>query len=447
MHVILLSGGSGKRLWPLSNDIRSKQFLKIFRQEDGAYESMVQRMVRGLRQADPSVRITFATSVKQVSSLKNQLGDAVDISVEPARRDTFPAIALACTYLKDVRGVSGSDTVVVCPVDPFVEADYFAALKELDAMAGEGKANLCVMGMEPTYPSAKYGYVLPEENVAGDTVSLRKDRVFRVGAFKEKPDEKTAAAYIEQGALWNGGVFAFRLSYVLDKVHALTGYDTYEKLRDNYESLEKTSFDYAVCEQEKEIRALRFHGTWKDLGTWNTLTEAMEEASVGKVFMNETCENVHVINDLDVPVLCMGIKDAVVAASPDGILVSDKHQSSYIKPHVDRIDEPVMYAEKSWGNYQVIDIGEHSLTIKVTLLPGHRMNEHAHRYRDEVWTVISGTGTAVVDGVSRRVKTGDVVQLPAGAKHTLIAETQIVAIEVQTGDAITVEDKIKYPQE
>ena len=124
--------------------------------------------------------------------------------------------------------------------------------------------------------------------------------------------------------------------------------------------------------------------------------------------------------------------------------MSDKHQSSYIKPYVDKIDEPVMYAEKSWGSYKVIDIGQSSLTIKVTLLPGHRMNYHAHRYRDEVWTITSGEGIAVVDGEERRVKPGDVVQLPAGTKHTLIANTLLEVIEEQTGDAITVEDKEKY---
>ena len=441
MNIVLLSGGSGKRLWPLSNDIRSKQFLQIFRREDGTYESMVQRMVRGLREADPAARITFATSVKQVSSLKHQLGDDVDVSVEPARRDTFPAIALATAYLKDVRGISGDDTVVVCPVDPFVDASYFSALKELDALAKKGTANLCVMGMEPTYPSEKYGYILPAEGEGSD------GQVFRVGTFREKPDARTAASYIEQGALWNGGVFAYRTDYVLDRTRELTGYAGYDALRAHYEELEKISFDYAVCEKETEIAALRFHGTWKDLGTWNTLTEAMEEAVVGDAVLDDTCENVHVINDLDMPVLCMGLKDVVVSASPDGILVSDLHQSSYIKPYVDKLDEPVMYAEKSWGSYKVIDIGENSLTIKVTLLPGHRMNYHSHGYRDEVWMITSGVGVAVTDGKVRSVKTGDIVQLPVGTKHTLIAETEIQVIEVQTGDVITAEDKIKFPLE
>ena len=127
MNIILLSGGSGKRLWPLSNDIRSKQFIKIFRKADGSYESMVQRVYRQIKEADPGAKVTVATSRSQISAIHNQLGENVGISVEPCRRDTFPAIALATAYLHDVQGVPEEETVVVCPVDPYVEEDYFAA--------------------------------------------------------------------------------------------------------------------------------------------------------------------------------------------------------------------------------------------------------------------------------------------------------------------------------
>ncbi len=131
MNLILLSGGSGKRLWPLSNDVRSKQFIKIFRTENGEYESMVQRVYWQIKEIDPQANIMIATSKTQVSAIHNQLGDDVTISVEPCRRDTFPAIALATAYLHDVQGMSEDETAVVCPVDPYVEQDYFEALKNL----------------------------------------------------------------------------------------------------------------------------------------------------------------------------------------------------------------------------------------------------------------------------------------------------------------------------
>ena len=437
MNIVLLSGGSGKRLWPLSNDIRSKQFIKIFKTPEGDYESMVQRVYNQIRKVDADATVTIATSKTQVSAIHNQLGEDVGISIEPCRRDTFPAIALATAYLHDVQGIPEEESVVVCPVDPYVNEDYFAALKELGRLAQTGDASLVLMGIEPTYPSEKYGYIIPAD----------KGQVSRVSTFKEKPDVKTAEEYIKKGALWNGGVFAYKLKYVLDKAHELLDFTDYQDLFGKYETLEKISFDYAVVEKENNIQVMRFAGEWKDLGTWNTLTEAMEEASIGEAILNDQCENVHVINELDVQVLCMGLKDVVVSASPEGILVSDKEQSSYIKPYVDQIDQQIMFAEKSWGSFRVLDVEDESMTIKVTLNAGHQMNYHSHERRDEVWNVISGKGRSIVDGMEQPVQAGDVVTMQAGCRHTLIADTELKVIEVQLGKEISVHDKKKYELE
>ena len=432
MNIVLLSGGSGKRLWPLSNDVRSKQFIKMFKRPDGSYESMVQRVYRQIKEVSADATVTVATAKTQVSAIHNQLGEGVGVSVEPARRDTFPAIALATAYLRDVQGLSEDEVVIVCPVDPYVELDYFAALLDLEKMAKEGKSNLTLMGMEPTYPSAKYGYIM-----------VNPKDLTRVDSFKEKPDEQTAEKYIASGALWNGGIFAYKIGYVLDIARKLLDYTTYQDLYDRYETLEKISFDYAVVEKESKIRVMKFSGSWKDVGTWNTLAEVMDEPTIGDVRCNENCEDVNVINDLDVPIVCMGLKDMIVAASPEGILVSDKHESSYIKPFVDKIVQDIRFAEKSWGTYAVIDVEENSLTVKVSLNASHEMHYHKHERRDEVWTIVSGEGQVVIDGNKREVKPGDVVEISAGVAHKLIAVTDLVAIEVQIGADISVSDKIK----
>lgn len=437
MNIILLSGGSGKRLWPLSNDIRSKQFIKIFKNEDDSYESMVQRIYGQIQKVDQDSNVTIATSKSQVSSLHSQLGDDVGISVEPCRRDTFPAIALATAYLHDVMHVSEDEAVVVCPVDPYVDDEYFEVVKQLGEIAESGEANLVVMGMEPTYPSEKYGYVIPED----------KNPVSKVITFKEKPSQEIAKSYIEQGALWNGGVFAYKLSYVLNKAHELIDFVDYKDLFNKYDTINKISFDYAVAEHEDNIAVVRYSGQWKDLGTWNTLTEAMHENVIGNAILNDTCENVHVLNELDIPVLCMGLKDVVVSCSPEGILVSDKEQSSYIKPFVDSIEQPIMFAEKSWGEYKVLDVEDTSMTIKVTLRKGNQMNYHSHERRDEVWTIISGVGMANVNGRIFELHAGDTIKLPVGCKHTIYAQTDLELVEIQSGENISVTDKIKYNQE
>lgn len=437
MNIILLSGGSGKRLWPLSNDVRSKQFLKLFKGPDGEYESMVQRVYRQIRSADADANITVATAKTQISSLRNQLGDGVSISLEPCRRDTFPAIALATAYLHDVKGIPADETVVVCPVDPYVNDDYFKMLRELDVQARKGEANLVLMGIEPTYPSEKYGYIIPED----------REQLSRVRTFREKPDVKTAEEYIAQGALWNGGVFAYKLSYVLEQARQQLGSADYDDLFARYETLTKISFDYAVAEKESAIQVLRFAGDWKDLGTWNTLTEEMSESALGNVILDKTCENTTVVNELNIPLVCMGLKDVVVAASGDGILVSDKNQSSYIKPIVDNIMGQVMYADKSWGSFTVLDVQKNSLTIRISLREGSRLNYHSHEHRDEVWTILSGEGRTIVDGMEQKVTPGDVVTMQAGCRHTIIADTELNVIEVQLGEEISVEDKQKYALE
>lgn len=442
MNIILLSGGSGKRLWPLSNDIRSKQFIKIFKKEgagDGedAYESMLQRVYRQIQKIDASARVTVATSRSQVSAIHNQLGDRVAVSVEPCRKDTFPAIALATAYLVDVLKVDENEPVVVCPVDPYVGDEYFEALRSLARQAARGEAELVLMGIEPTYPSEKYGYILPET----------RDAVTGVRAFKEKPDAATAAGFIAQGALWNGGVFAYKAGYVLRKAHELITFEDYQDLYAKYDTLERISFDYAVVEREKRIQVMRYNGSWKDLGTWNTLTEAMQEPVVGKAILDKTCSDVHIVNEMNLPILAMGLHDVVIAASPEGILVSDKEQSSYIKPYVDGIEQQIMFAEKSWGSFRVLDTEKESLTIKVTLNAGHSMNYHSHARRDEAWVVISGTGKTVVDGMTQSVRAGDVITMSAGCRHTVIAETELKLIEVQLGKEISVHDKQKYELE
>ena len=434
MNRILLSGGSGKRLWPLSNDIRSKQFIRMLSDENGGLESMLGRVYRQITQVDPEARITIATGKKQVSLIKNQLGDKVGVCVEPCRRDTFPAVCLAAAYLRDRQGVKEDEIVVVCPVDPYVETSYFEALKEMAEMARTGDANLYLMGIEPTYPSEKYGYIIP----------VSQEPVSSVDTFREKPDIATARRYIAQGALWNGGVFAFRLGYLLEKAHEQMDFTDYRDLYDRYGEQKKISFDYALAEREKEIRVLRYKGQWRDLGTWNTFCEAMAGHTLGRAAMDGTCENTHVVNELNIPILCMGCKDMVIAASNDGILISDKEQSSYIKPFVEQIEQQVMYAEKSWGSFTVLDVQEDSLTIKIVLLPGHALHYHSHEHRDEVWTVMGGQGKAVIDGVERSLSPGDVVSMPAGCRHTVSACSELKIIEVQLGRNISVEDKQKY---
>lgn len=425
MNYILLSGGSGKRLWPLSNEVRSKQFIKILKSSDGNIESMVQRVYRQINTIDKNANITIATSVNQVPQLKNQLGNDIDISIEPARRDTFPAIALASLYLIDKKNISLDDTVVISPVDPYVSDEYFSKMLELDNKVKKEDINIGLIGIKPTYPSEKYGYILEKNGTV---------------EFKEKPNLEKAKQFLKEGALWNAGVFCFKLSYIKEKTKELTGFDTYNDLYTNYETLEKISFDYAVVEKEKNIKLVEYNGEWKDIGTWNTLTEVMTENTIGNVIVDDKSSGTNIVNELNIPIIAMGIKDAVIAASADGIFVSDKGESSYNKPLVEKVDSRPMYEERTWGDFKILDMYKNSLVKHLFIKKGEHISYQKHNMRDEIWTIIDGQGTFILDDTKTSVSAGDVLVIKRGQKHMLEAITDLHFIETQIGQELSEDD-------
>lgn len=432
MNIILLSGGSGKRLWPLSNETRSKQFLKLLKDEEGKAESMVQRVYRQIKEASIESNIVVATGKSQIDSIRSQLGSNVDVVLEPERRNTFPAIVLSCAYLAYKKHINMNEAVIVLPVDPFADLNYFKALKEMERKIIDGTPNLVLMGIKPTYPSAKYGYIIP----AGEGA---------VDRFQEKPQENYAAKLIEEGAMWNGGVFAFKLGYLMNIARNYIDFTSFEEIEAKYGDLPKISFDYEVAEKEKSIAMVEYRGQWKDLGTWNTLTEVMDSNTLGNVILANSCSNTHVINELAIPVTVLGVNNAVVAASPDGILISDKNESSYLKPYVDNIHQRPMYEERQWGEYKVLDYvayrdGTSSLTKSLFIKAGSSISYQSHTIRDEIWTIVDGSGDLLIDGNVRNVKRGDVAYIAKGQKHSIKALTDLSIIEVQIGLELTESD-------
>lgn len=438
MQIILLSGGSGKRLWPLSNSTRSKQFLKLLTAPDGTKESMVQRVVRQLRESGIYDSITVATSQSQRDVIINQLGEDIPVVAEPERRDTFPAIALACSYLAYDCKCTADEIVVVMPCDPYTEAGYFETIRKMVNAVENDVAELVLMGIKPTYPSAKYGYVVP---VAG----VPNAEILRVARFTEKPDVATAEKLISEGAFWNGGVFAFRLGYMTDIVAQYIKTEIFSEIRSHYGKFPKISFDYEVAEKAQSVAVVPFVGEWKDLGTWNTLTDELSEHTMGNVVMDEESDNTHIINELELPIMCIGARNLVIAASNDGILISDKNKSENIKAYADRLQHRPMYEERRWGEYKVVDTAElpdgyKFLTKQLKIKAGKGISYQVHRHRDEVWTFIDGKGELVLDGIRSLIGRGDTVVIKKGVKHAVRAISNLTFIEVQSGDLLIEED-------
>lgn len=455
MQLILLSGGSGKRLWPLSNDARSKQFLPLLASPDGGMESMIQRVVRQIREAKLTSNITFATNAVQRDSIINQLGEDVNVVTEPERRDTFPAIALATSYLAKEQKCNDDEVVVIMPCDVYTESKYFATIAKMVETVENNVADLVLMGITPTYPSEKFGYVVPEsvssKESATSSESVKSEKsVFnkeclRVARFTEKPNEEKAKELLKENAFWNGGVFAFHLGYMMNIVNQYIKADTFQETHKRYTEFPKISFDYEVVEKAESVAVVPFSGEWKDLGTWNALCEELTSTHIGNVMMGDNNENTHAINELEIPVFCNGLKDVIVAASPDGIMVCNKQDSEKIKDYANKLATCPKYEERCWGTYRVLYGSKYkneqfSQTKIVSLKSNRNIPYHVHHYRSEVWTIIEGNGIFVLDGKEQYVKSGDTVIIPVEHYHTIKAITSLTFIEVLMGNQIIEED-------
>lgn len=295
--------------------------------------------MRQIREAQLTNNITFATNAVQRDSIINQLGEDVSVVTEPERRDTFPAIALAASYLAKEKKCGNDEIVVVMPCDVYTESRYFTTIGKMVETVKNNVADLVLMSIAPTYPSEKFGYVVPKEAEAIEGVKM-------VERFTEKPNEEKAKQLLEQGAYWNGGVFAFHLGYMMNIVDQYIKADTFQETHKRYTEFPKISFDYEVAEKAQSVAVVPFAGEWKDLGTWNALCEELPSTHIGNVMMGENNENTHAVNELGIPVFCNGLKDVIVAASPDGIMVCDKQDSEKIKDYANKLITRPMYEER-----------------------------------------------------------------------------------------------------
>ena len=439
MEIILLSGDSSKRLWPLSNGMRTKQFLQLLRRPDGQKESMVQRVVRQIEEASLSTSITIVAGATQRDSIESQLGTSVTMLTEPERRDTFPAILLAAAHLAMERGCSRDEVVVAMPCDTYTENSYFDKVHTMASLVEDNVAELVLMGIAPTNPSTKFGYVIP-------AASQDPDLPYRiVEQFVEKPHEEHAKELLSQQALWNGGVFAFRLGYMIDFLNRYLPVTRFAELLQRYAELPRISFDYEVAEKAPSAAMVLYDGQWKDLGTWEAMAEELPETVMGNVVVGADTTNNIIINELGLPIVCDGLNNAVVIAGHDGILVCSKEDSENIRTYVEPLNNRPMYEERRWGTYRVLDdtrypTGEHALTKSITLKPGKHISYQIHHHRSEVWTFVEGEGLFVLNGKMRKVKAGDTVVIPVEHYHAIKALTELTFIEVQAGHPLIEED-------
>lgn len=442
MKILLLSGGSGKRLWPLSNSTRSKQFLKVLQNKDGKPMSMVQRIWQQLKAAGLTDSTHICTNNSQVDIIQNQLGYNVPLIVEPEKRDTFPAIALASIYLFSKLNVDLDEVIVILPVDLYVDESFFELFAKMEASLLQSNASLSLVGIKPTTPSENYGYMIPQQTKQTGASYLE------INHFIEKPHKEIAQKLIKENALWNSGVFAFQLGFIVQLLQEKKLPLDYHNLLEKYSTLPQRSFDYEVVEKANSIIAHPYDGGWQDLGTWDSLTKQMVTSSIGKGSVIGESTNTHLVNELGIPVIVNEIANSIVVISSDGILVSDKSKSHQIKSLVTSFNQRPMYEEKRWGSYRVLDYciledDDEVLTKRLKILAGKNLSYQFHLKRQEVWTIISGKGELIVDGQFRRIGPGDVIHIPRQAQHAVRAFSDLDIIEVQMGEELVEEDIVR----
>lgn len=402
---------------------------------------MMQRIVRQINDSEIEADITVATSVTQYDSIVNQLNGSVDVVTEPERRDTFPAITLSAAYLIYEKECDLNEVVVVMPSDLYVESSYFDTIAQIVKAVETDKFEMVLMGVTPAAPSEEFGYILP--GVGSAEGSLRS-----VARFVEKPSERVAQGLIEEGAVWNGGLFAFRLRYLSNILSRHVEAESFGEVRSLFNILPKISFDFEVVEQAQSVGYVQYNGGWNDLGTWCSLCDKIEEQSVGNVILESGSKNTHVINELDIPIVCLGTKDIIVAASPDGVLVSTKESSATLKSYIDNLESRPMYEERRWGTYKVMghehfEDGHNALIKLLHLKAGCSISYQYHNQREEIWTFVDGEGLLALDGEVVEVGRGYVAHIKVGQKHAVKAITDLQIIEVQTGGDLVEEDIIR----
>lgn len=435
MYIVLLSGGSGKRLWPLSNDLRSKQYIKVTIDEETQEScSMLQRVWHQIEKANISKKTIITASKGQLEIIKGQLGSDIDVAVEPERRDTMPAVALSCIYLKDKLNAKEDECVCFLPVDPFVEIAYFERLKKLEQILNEKDADVVLMGVKPNEPSVKYGYILPEY-FSNDVMPVKR--------FCEKPSITQAELLIKENALWNCGVFCVKIKTILKIVGQFGVSDKYDDLYKQYTKIPKISFDYQVLEAASNLYVVPFYGSWKDLGTWDVLAEQMK-GNLGNCLCDSSCKNTSIINELDIPAVAVGTENLMIVSTFDGILIINKDKSSELKQVISGIDFKSKYEERQWGTLKTLDLSEtkngFTLLRKITIFENRSSSYHYHNERDEVLTILNGEGEIIVEGVSILLRQGNTLTIPRGKKHSIRAFSDMEYLETHIGKTVGDED-------
>ncbi len=405
MKIVLLSGGKGKRLWPLSTDNVPKQFVSLFNDAS----SMLKKTYDSIVENYGGNNIYIATGNDYRDEVLNQIKGFKNFILEPAYIGTFGAIINIAVYLKEIEKVSNDEIISIVPIDHDVDKNFYKILAGAKKIIENEKSDICLIGIKPTFPSTQYGYIINSNN--------------NVLSFKEKPNIELAAKLIIDNALWNSGIVNFRLGKILQIAKQYLNYSSYDDFLNKYILLPHKSFDTEVLEKESNLLVIGCDAHWNDLGTWDMLSSKISTSDD---------YNTNIINFENKRIVNEGIENAIIVNTHDGIKLMKKNINNNVF--------------RQWGYYEVLNVFDsdpiHLKIKKLTIIDNRNISYQYHNHRAEEWFVLKGMGEVIIDGKCGKIKSGDIIKVNKKVKHSIRALKTLEIVEVQYGDEKIEEEDI-----
>lgn len=451
MKVIILAGGSGSRLWPLSREMTPKQLMKI--EQDS---SLLQNSLQRVLSCEGVDEIIAVANIKNYGDVKMQLKSIdknVKVIAEPSTKNTAPAIASALSCFKP------DDTVLIVPSDHLIhEVNKFAeSINSANNLVQEGY--IVTFGVMPYYPETGYGYIKTSGTVLNG---------YKVEKFIEKPDISQAVSFFKStNYYWNGGIFMAKVSTLIEEYEKYAP-EIYESLKDltftdgykieysSYQNIKPISIDYAIMEKSDKLALVELLSDWKDVGSWQSLYEVKQKDINGNVIsgnvITNDVKNSFIYSQKEL-VAVSGLDDVIIVETEDAILACNRKNSQGVKEIVNKLkmtDSETLQLHKTmfrpWGYYTCMNSGEGYLTKTICVMPKQKLSLQSHAHRSEHWVVLEGTATVILGDDEHTVEAGDSIDIPVGVKHSLQNHTdmELKIIEVQKGDYLSEDDIVRY---